>query len=491
MKYSATTAAFLASLSVVTAARDAGYLGKVKKFDVTKYADKFGSVKTQSACIAQNDTTFIALYDPYDGIDDPFETAMKSLTAAYGNKVTQGIETGQNSQFAYAIIPGNCSNQINRALVSEIVDVAVVEDAVNIESFLAKKTGTPWGLQRISNEAGATGSPQGQDFTYSFEDENLGKGVDIYVVDTGVRTSHAVFTGRATEGFSFTGSAADGDGHGTHVAGTAGGAKFGVAQGANIIAVKVLGDDGSGSSADTIAGMSWIINNHNKRKTQPGFIGSIMSMSWGLQGTAATVDRVILSAVDAGIHVSVAAGNDGADACGSTPSHNGGANSAVVTVGSVNIQNKVSSFSNIGTCVDIYAPGEQILSAWNTGDNIINFLSGTSMACPHTSGVMAYLMAQDPAALGQNPAALKAKLLATARKDKFTGQIAGSANLLLSNGVDGGVTARRLVKNYVVPDQGTDKLSPVLGGPTSWAKHLVENLGKRWELHSSEAQMRY
>ncbi|OAL44192.1 oryzin precursor [Pyrenochaeta sp. DS3sAY3a] len=366
-----------------------------------------------------------------------------------------------------------------------LTEVAVVEEKVQIESFLTQRSGAPWGLQRISNEAGASGSPQGQDFTYSFDDESLGAGVDIYIIDTGVRTSHAVFTGRATQGFTATGSFVDGDGHGTHVAGTAGGAKFGVAQGANIIEVKVLGDDGSGSSSDTIAGMDWVISNHEKRKTQPGFVGSIMSMSWGLQGRANSVDEVIAGASQAGIHVSVAAGNDGADACGSTPAHLGGANSDVVTVGSTNINNAVSSFSNIGKCVDIYAPGEQILSAWSTGDTIINFLSGTSMACPHTTGVMAYLITQDVAGLGQNPAALKAKLLQTAREGKISGSLGGSANLLLSNGVDGGV-ARRLVKNYVVPDRN--------GSPAARAAAVIGNdmtIDNRWELHSRDSALRF
>lgn len=367
----------------------------------------------------------------------------------------------------------------------KLVEVSTVEEKTMIQSFAMTKSGAPWGLQRISDKSGATGSPQGEDFTYSFDDSKLGAGVDIYVIDTGVRTSHAVFTGRAKQGFTATGSFVDGDGHGTHVAGTAGGAKFGVAQGANIIEVKVLGDDGSGSSSDTIAGMDWVISNHDKRKNQPGFVGSIMSMSWGLQGAANSVDEVIAAASDAGIHVSVAAGNDGTDACGSTPAHLGGANSNVVTVGSVNIQNQVSSFSNIGKCVDIYAPGEQILSAWSTGDTIINFLSGTSMACPHTTGVMAYLMAEDVAGLGQNPAALKAKLLATARQGDVTGNTGGSANLLLSNGIDGGV-AKRLVKNYMVPDHGGSPAARAIASMNSDAA-----LDKRFQLHSRDAQLRF
>ncbi|KAJ4315119.1 hypothetical protein N0V94_006113 [Neodidymelliopsis sp. IMI 364377] len=366
--------------------------------------------------------------------------------------------------------------------LSKFAEVKVVEEKASVQSF-GQKSAAPWGLQRISSDAGASGSPQSQDFTYAFSDETLGAGVDIYVIDTGVRTTHAVFTGRGTQGFTATGSSVDGDGHGTHVAGTAGGAKFGVAQGANIIAVKVLGDDGSGSSSDTIAGMDWVLTNHQKRKSQPGFVGSIMSMSWGLQGTAQSVDEVIAAASEAGIHVSVAAGNDGVDACGSTPAHLGGSNSNVVTVGSVNIDNEVSTFSNIGKCVDIYAPGEQILSAWSTGDNIINFLSGTSMACPHTTGVMATLIAADPTGLGQNPAALKKKLLETARTSKVSGNLGGSSNLLLSNGVNGAAAAR-LVKNYVVPERS--------GSPAARAAQKVNNGDlERWVVVSDDSPLRF
>lgn len=399
----------------------------------------------------------------------------------------------ENSQFKgiVATMGDHCADAFNA-----MAEVAMIEEKVDIQTYFDQKPGAPWGLQRISNDAGAAGLPTNQNFTYSFEDEQLGAGVDIYVVDTGARLSHAIFKNRIEAGFSFTDSVADGDGHGTHVAGTAAGTKFGVAQRANIIAVKVLGDDGSGSSADTIAGMNWIINRHDERKansnsTDSPFKGSIMSMSWGLQGRSRAVDQVILMALEAGIHVSVAAGNDGADACLSTPSHNGGPNSAVVTVGSVDIDNRVSSFSNIGECVDIFAPGEDILSAWATGDNVINFLSGTSMACPHVSGVMAYLIAEDTTGqLGGDPAALKAKLLQTARENTIRGQLAGSENLLLSNGVDGNIAARprRVMRNWVIPSR-----DGVSGSAVGRARNIVRDFDveKRWDLHSEKSVLRY
>ncbi|KAF2636354.1 subtilisin-like protein [Massarina eburnea CBS 473.64] len=413
---------------------------------------------------------------------DEHPDALKVLQLIGRNLDDDGIFAIHDNA-AWTVIQMNATEECINEL-DGMAEVSLVEKEATVKSFVTQQTTAPWGLQRISNEAGASGDAQAQAFTYSFEDESLGAGVDIYVVDTGVRVSHSVFGGRAVEGFSFTDTAADGDGHGTHVAGSSAGARFGVAQKANIIAVKVLGDDGSGSSSNTIAGMNWVINNHNKRKTQDGFIGSIMSMSWGLQAIAQTVDQAIDGAIGEGIHVSVAAGNDGADACTISPSHLGGSNSAVVTVGSVNIKNAVSSFSNIGSCVDIYAPGEQILSSWNTGDAVINFLSGTSMATPQNSGVMAYLMEQD-ASLRTDPAALKAKLLSLARKNVITGSLGGSANLLLSNGVDGSVS------NYSIKRTTPEDRRTVTGSPATWAKNLVNNLGQRWVVESTDSPVRY
>ncbi|KAF2682357.1 subtilisin-like protein [Lentithecium fluviatile CBS 122367] len=426
----------------------------VCKFDKGSAVEVTVMVKSGTSDDVEDSDSFLQKVGMSLDLDQKFEWLNNSAFKAINMETTKG-----------------CADAL-----AKLSFVDLVEETAEVKSFVTQTT-APWGLQRISNDAGASGDPKGQDFTYTFDDETLGQGVDIYVIDTGVRDTHAAFQGRASQGFTAFSSSTDGDGHGTHVAGTAASARFGVAQRANIFAVKVLGDDGSGSSSDTIAGMNWVINNHAERKTQDGFVGSIMSMSWGLAGTATAVDKVIQAASDAGIHVSVAAGNDGADACGTTPAHLGGANSNVVTVGSVNIENTVSTFSNIGQCVDIYAPGEQILSTWNTGDNVINFLSGTSMATPANTGVMAYLMAQDPTGLGQNPAALKAKLLETARQDAISGDLGGSANLLLSNGVDGNVAAK--------------KKRTVTGSPAAWAKSLVHSHDKRWELFSSDSPMRF
>jgi cerevisin len=343
----------------------------------------------------------------------------------------------------------HCINQLNN-----MTEVAFVEEALSISSLSTdaswqtekqnikratqQRSQATWGLQRISSSSQVNGDDHSLDFTYSFDTDpsDLGKGVDIYVVDTGVNVAHSVFGGRAQNGFSFTTSNADGDGHGTHVAGTAAGAVFGVASGANIWAVKVLGDNGAGSSSDTIAGMDWVISHVAQRKKDLGsaYVGAVMSMSWGLNGKSSAIETAVKSATDTGIHVSVAAGNSGKDSCTFSPSGAGGSQGPAITVGSIGISDKISSFSNNGACNDVYAPGENVLSAWNTAANTINFLSGTSMACPHVTGVMAYLMARDPT-LAQDPAKMKQVLKSSGLSNVASGTVLqGDAKVLVNNG---------------------------------------------------------
>lgn len=162
-------------------------------------------------------------------------------------------------------------------------DVASVAQSVDISAKAETKGGSPWGLQRVSSQSAVTGDSNALDFTYSYSDPSLGAGVDIYVVDTGVNAEHIAFNGRAKMGWTYDQSLnTDGDGHGTHVSGTAAGQTFGVAQGANIIGVKVLDDSGAGSTSNTIAGIDWILQQHAAKKGSSGFKGSVMSMSWGL-----------------------------------------------------------------------------------------------------------------------------------------------------------------------------------------------------------------
>lgn len=318
--------------------------------------------------------------------------------------------------------------------LDSMTDILHVEKRVTASSRDTVRAASPWGLQRISSTSDMSGNSQTLDYDYTYNDTRLGSGADIYVLDTGIYTSNKVFGGRARMGWSFEPDSTDHDGHGTHVSSTAAGDVFGVASGANLIGVKVLGDDGSGDSSNTIAGIDYVIQMHETRKLEDGFVGSIMSMSWGLDAQSPAIQTAIMSAIGQGIHVSIAAGNAGGDACSTSPSMGGGSNSAAIVVGSIDETSSISSFSNTGPCVDLYAPGENILSAWIGAPNVVQYLSGTSMACPHVTGVMAYLMASDPA-LAASPAALKSQLLSMALTDMVHGKaVVGDSFRLVSNG---------------------------------------------------------
>lgn len=222
----------------------------------------------------------------------------------------------------------------------------------------------------------------------------------------------------------------DANGHGTHCAGTAAGAVVGVASNAALIGVKVLDDNGSGTSTALLNGINYVIQQHNAAGRS-----SVASMSLGFGARSSSVERAVLSMVNAGIHVSVAAGNSNTDACNSSPSALGGANSAVVSVGASNIRDQVASFSNSGRCVDVYAPGQNVLSTWVGSTTAANVISGTSMACPHVSGLMAYYLAARGA---MSPAAMKQLIVSSAIRNELeprSGLVAGGQLILANNGV--------------------------------------------------------
>ncbi|KAF8246223.1 subtilisin-like protein [Wilcoxina mikolae CBS 423.85] len=290
------------------------------------------------------------------------------------------------------------------------------------------QTNAPWGLQRVSQGSAIANAPQDSagiaafDFKYQFEGKvaGLGKGVDIYVIDTGVNTKHVDFDGRASFLFAFDGVEADEEGHGTHCAGTIGSTTFGIAKDANIHAVKVLGTS-SGSTADIISGIDKMLINHEKRKGQSNFAGSVASMSLGSPVRSSSLEEAVSRASAQGIHFSVAAGNENQDACNSSPA-SATKISPIVAVGATTINDDRASFSNFGECTTIYAPGQDVTSTWTDGTNKINTISGTSMACPHVTGLLAYLLSLNPD-LKLDPKGLRAKLLQTSiplKTDKGT-----------------------------------------------------------------------
>ncbi|HIW64191.1 MAG TPA: S8 family peptidase [Candidatus Stackebrandtia excrementipullorum] len=235
-----------------------------------------------------------------------------------------------------------------------------------------------WGLDRIDQRAGTDGK-----YTYP----NTGDAADIYVLDTGVRITHDDFDDRAVWGVNTVDDDdTDCNGHGTHVAGIAGGTEYGVAKEARIIAVKVLDCSGSGTYEGIIAGIDWV--------TRDAGDNAVANMSLGGSASQA-LDDAVLASVDSGVTYALAAGNDAYDACGVSPARTG-AHPGAVTVGNSTIGDTTASSSNYGPCVDIYAPGTDIYSAWHTDDSAAQMLSGTSMAAPHVAGTAAIVLTAEP-----------------------------------------------------------------------------------------------
>ncbi|KAF7428899.1 serine protease [Pleurotus ostreatus] len=263
----------------------------------------------------------------------------------------------------------------------------------------AIEKGAPWGLARISHRSKLGFST----FTKYLYDDEGGDGVDVYVIDTGININHVEFEGRAFWGKTIPQNDVDedGNGHGTHCAGTIASRKYGVAKKANVYAVKVLGSNGSGSMSDVVAGVTWAAESALAKKDQAArelaatgktsHKGSVASMSLG-GGKSPALDRAVNAAVDSGIHFSVAAGNDNRDACNYSPA----AAEKAVTVGASTLGDDRAYFSNHGPCVDVFAPGLNILSTWNSGPTAVATLSGTSMACPHVAGLLAYFLSIYP-----------------------------------------------------------------------------------------------
>jgi aqualysin 1 len=275
------------------------------------------------------------------------------------------------------------------------------------------QTNATWGLDRVDQ----VDLPLDQTYTYN----TAGSGVNAYIIDTGIRITHADFAGRATHGFTSINDgngANDCNGHGTHVAGTVGGTTWGVAKEANLHAVRVLDCGGSGTYAGVIAGVDWVTANHVKP--------AVANMSLG-GGASQAVDDAVTASIAAGVVYAIAAGNDNGDACTKSPARTPNA----LTVGSTTTTDARSSFSNYGTCVDLFAPGSSITSAWHSSDTSTNTISGTSMAAPHVAGAAALYLGTNPAA---SPDQVMSVLANIASVGKVTSPGAGSPNLLLYTG---------------------------------------------------------
>jgi len=280
-----------------------------------------------------------------------------------------------------------------------------------------------WGLSRISFSGSLSG---GLPSTFIYP-SNGGTGTTVYVEDTGILTTHQDFGGRAVFGVNYSTdtSNSDGNGHGTHCAGTVGGTTYGVAKATRLVAVKVLNSGGSGSFTAIVNGVNYVTNNATPYK-------SVISMSLGGTGSNAALTSAINSAVSNGVAVVVAAGNNNANACGFTPA----GIASCITVGATALaaggtSDARSSFSNFGTCVHIFAPGTNIRSAWIGSNTATNTISGTSMACPHIAGLSATILGANS---GMSPASLKSTLISNSQTGLISNPGTGSPNRLAYNG---------------------------------------------------------
>lgn len=266
-------------------------------------------------------------------------------------------------------------------------DVAVIEhDTQGGLSALVSQTDAPWNLQRISQiPALEFRDDTAVNYTYIYDD-SAGKGVDIYIVDTGINLKHSEFEGRARWGKSFGGFAEeDVHGHGTHVAGIAAGKRWGVAKAANPVAVRVVNDVGRSNISDVIDAVNWIIEEVTTRTHKP----SVINMSMWFYASE-VLDAACTAAVEAGIHFAVSGGNFRVESWLYSPSRI----PAVVTVGSATVNDTYAWYNNHGPNIDIIAPGENIISALSTEpDGGYVSMTGTSMASPHVAGLFAYMIA--------------------------------------------------------------------------------------------------
>lgn len=338
-----------------------------------------------------------------------FEEGIKLATERTTDLLDDNSISVSNVEFVYGFVANGFSATLTE---EELLRLREDERVVYIEpvrrvTIASTQTNATWGLDRVDQR----NLPLNRTYTWN----GTGAGVWVFVFDTGIRYSHVEFGTRAFFGFdAFGGNGSDGNGHGTHVAGTIGGNTFGVAKSANLVSIRVLNNAGSGTTSGIIAGMDWVAANHIKP--------AVANMSLGAPAST-TVDNAVTRLFNAGVPVIVAAGNSNLDACGFSPARAARA----FSVGSTTSTDARSSFSNFGSCVELFAPGSSITAAWHTSNTATNTISGTSMAAPHVAGAAAIFM-------GINRTATPQQVY----------------NFLLNNSTRGIVTNSRSVNNHLL-----------------------------------------